>query len=114
MLDEMFALAKEYYLTQDYETEKKPFTMGKDHIGYVGIGGQTLDPSGIPDNKEVLPPMICSLDSNGELTAAPRLLKLFNFAKFGPQVGWNSPVVALIQLLNMFYATFQFFNSFTR
>ena len=53
MLDSMFALSKEYYLTQDYETERKPYVMGRDHIGYVGIGGQTLDPTGIADNKEL-------------------------------------------------------------
>lgn len=30
MLEQMFQFSKEYYLTQDYETEKKPYTMGKD------------------------------------------------------------------------------------
>ncbi|KAI9013494.1 hypothetical protein DFJ74DRAFT_771388 [Hyaloraphidium curvatum] len=73
-LEGMFALAEEYYLGADFDTQKKPYTMGHEHIGYMGVGGQTLDPSGISDNKE-----------------------LFNFAKFVPgEPGSDRPLPEIL------------------
>ncbi|KAJ3343467.1 hypothetical protein HDU93_008126 [Gonapodya sp. JEL0774] len=47
----VFELARGYF--EQPQSEKLPFWMDKTYIGYNGVGGQILDPSGRPDNKEV-------------------------------------------------------------
>ncbi|KXS19048.1 Clavaminate synthase-like protein [Gonapodya prolifera JEL478] len=50
-IEEMFRISAEYFA--EPAEEKTPYWMDQDHIGYMGIGGQSLDPSGITDNKEM-------------------------------------------------------------
>ncbi|KAJ3337162.1 hypothetical protein HDU93_001493 [Gonapodya sp. JEL0774] len=50
-INNMFRIAAEYFA--EPSEEKTPYWMDSNHIGYMGLGGQTLDPSGISDNKEL-------------------------------------------------------------